>query len=388
MNGRALAMLCDSHHIIWSSMAEYHLRFSRALVARGIQPVLVFSSPLSDELASRFRSAGAQVETLNYSKGVLGFYRGLGKIVKKHSITVVHINFFNYFDLVPWLSRLNGVRNIIYVEHNSGVLRARGWKKKLIRLRARAVTAPVTKAAAVSQFIRQQLIDVGFPEGKVSVVYNGVDMQRFSPDRSQRELWADRFAIGPDEVVICSLSQLRPVKHPELIVKALGLLLERGVKARLFMAGAGEMRQELEEMSRSLGISGRTHWLGNIDNPESLLCASDIFVLATVGEAFGLAVAEAMACGVPVVGSRIGAIPEVVEDGRTGLLATPLDAFSFADALERLARDESLRREMGTRAVERVQRYFTLEESINNMLKLCESVWGPELPNDPNKEKS
>jgi starch synthase len=107
----------------------------------------------------------------------------------------------------------------------------------------------------------------------------------------------------------------------------------------------------------------------------SLLQASDIFVLASTGEAFGLVLAEAMACGVPVVGSRSGAIPEIVDDGVTGLLVTARDEVSFADAIEKLARDERLRKEMGASSLARVQAEFNVERDAEDTLRIYESLW-------------
>jgi glycosyltransferase involved in cell wall biosynthesis len=112
------------------------------------------------------------------------------------------------------------------------------------------------------------------------------------------------------------------------------------------------------------------HWLGNVADPKALLQASDIFVLASVGEAFGLVLAEAMACGVPVVGSRSGSIMEVVEDGRTGILATPLDAVAFAEAIERLSRDVPLRTEMAARAVTRARTHFNVEMVVEKTIDI------------------
>ena len=134
------------------------------------------------------------------------------------------------------------------------------------------------------------------------------------------------------------------------------------------------MLAELQQLAVELGVSERIHWLGYCGDPASLLQASDIFVLASTGEAFGLVLAEAMACGVPVVGSRSGAIPEIVEDGVTGLLVTPRDATSFADAIEKLARDEKLRRQMGASGLARVREKFSLEIDAENTLRIYDAL--------------
>lgn len=372
---QGLAMLLDSAPRIWGSAEELHLQFTRALLARGIGVTLVFSDLIPEHIAGAFQSIGAHVAAINYGKGIYHYYRELERLVRERSIRTVHVAFFNYFDLIPWLARTQGIRQIVYHERNSGVLRSRGWKKTLIQLRTRVITRPITKVVAISGFIGRQLIEIGVPEGKVSIVHHGVDTRRFFPDPEAREELAKQFAIEPDEVIASSIAHLRPFKHPEVIVESCALSRKSGVKIRFFMAGRGEMRQEMEELSRKLGVSEQIHWLGSVAKPERLLQASDIFVLASVGEAFGLVLAEAMACGVPVIGSRSGAIPEIVEDGKTGLLATPLDPASFADAVERLGRDEELRREMGGRAVERVRRHFTIETSIDKLMKVYEAMW-------------
>jgi glycosyltransferase involved in cell wall biosynthesis len=142
------------------------------------------------------------------------------------------------------------------------------------------------------------------------------------------------------------------------------------------MAGDGVMLPELKELSKELGIEENVHWLGYCADPSSLLQASDVFILSSTGEAFGLVTAEAMACGVPVVGSRSGAIPELIAEGETGLLATPRDEMSFADALETLARDEPLRKKMGRNSLARVHEKFTVDRDVAETMRIYESLWG------------
>jgi glycosyltransferase involved in cell wall biosynthesis len=237
------------------------------------------------------------------------------------------------------------------------------------------MTKPVTRVIAISEFVRQQLLSAGLPEARIGVRYLGVDPERFRPDPEARREWAERFGVRPDEVILSSVSYLRPFKNPQVLVEACRELGVRNVHVRLFVAGDGDMLPELKLLSERLGVANRISWLGNVADPKALLQASDIFLLASVGEAFGLVLAEAMACGVPVVGSRSGSIPEVVEDGRTGLLATPLDAVAIADCIERLAKDGSLRREMGARAIERVRKHFTIDTAVAKTVRVYESLW-------------
>jgi glycosyltransferase involved in cell wall biosynthesis len=172
-----------------------------------------------------------------------------------------------------------------------------------------------------------------------------------------------------------TVTLLRPFKSPETLVEACAVLAQRGVPARLFVAGDGAMLADLKQLSKRLGTDDRIHWLGFSRDPTGLLQASDVFLLASVGEAGGFVLSEAMGCGVPIVGSRSGVIPECVEEGRTGLLATPRDPVSFADAIQKLAGDESLRRTMSANSRARMLHGFTTDINVRRTLDVYESLW-------------
>ena len=144
----------------------------------------------------------------------------------------------------------------------------------------------------------------------------GVDVDRFVSDAEGRIAWRRDHGIGANEVVISNVNRLDPIKDVKTVVSAFGELVQRGVPARLFVAGAGPLEPDLKALSRQLGLTERTHWLGHLENPLSLFQGSDIFTLASVGEACSCVLAEAMACGIPSVGSRCGANGEVVERKR------------------------------------------------------------------------
>jgi len=195
MRGQVVAMLLDYVPTTWGSREEMHLRLSQALVSRGVRPVLVFSEDIGEELRNKYLDNGIEIApAINYGKGVFNYSRELGKLIRNYSVTAVHIAFFNYFSLIPWLARLRGVRYILYHERNPGVIRAKSWKRRLLRLRGRLATLPITRVAAISRFIKQQLVEVGVPERRISLVYNGVDARRYSPDPTAKERVSDGLA--------------------------------------------------------------------------------------------------------------------------------------------------------------------------------------------------
>lgn len=371
---QTIAFLLDYAPQNWCSREDYHVGLCRELAARGADSVLVFAKDVPPDLATRFREMGIKWVTIDYGKGAAHYYRELGKLVRNYSVTSVHICYFDYFSLVPWLARLQGVRSIIFEAMNGGELRARSWKKSLLQVRTRAATLPIKRVIAISDFVKDQLIKAGMPAAKVFRRYLGVDTRFFLPNTSSGNCLASKYRSSPEEVVLVSVSFLNPIKHIDTIIEACGLLSERGVRFKLLLAGDGPLRSELEAMSRRLNLADRIVWLGHSSDPRSLLQGGDVFLLASVGEAFGLVLAEAMACGLPVVAARSGGIVEVVKDRETGFLVSPLNAQAFAEALMELIGNSELRKTMGNRGLKRVEQEFTLENSIHNTVTVYESM--------------
>ena len=368
-----IAILLDASPRTWTSVEEINYRLSRVLTSAGINVVLIYAG-LLPEHRQRFEEVGARVEILGYGKQRYRYFRELRRIFKQNSISLVHVCFFDYFSLVPWLVRLNGVRHIIYEELNSGMINATGWKRKLLQLRTAITGWPMSRLIAVSEFVKSDLVKRGFAPDDIVVRYLAADEHKFKPDPTARAKLAEQYSIAPDELIMSSVTILRPFKSPETLVEMAAVLAQRGVPARLFMAGDGSMLNSLKELGDKLGVSDRIEWLGFCKDPRSLMQASDIFLLASVGEAGGFVLSEAMGCGTPIVGSDSGVISECVENGKTGLLATPKNAASFGDAIEKLARDRSLLESMRVRSRERMLKYFTVDIHVRNTISVYNSL--------------
>jgi len=347
----------------------------RALNQRGVDSVVVYSGELTNEVTDVMRANGVNTATLSFRKGMASYYRGLVRLRREHSIEMVHIEFFDYFAPVAWLARLAGIRQIVFMDRNSGEWRPKSWTSQLVRLRARLACRPMTHLIAISDSIRRRLIGLGIAPQKITRVYLGVELERFAPDPEAREILGRELRFGSEDLVVASVMQLLPRKNPAVLVEACGLLAKRGIPIRVLVAGDGPLHSELEELGYALGIGDRMHWLGHQARPERVMQAADIFVLTSVGEAFGLVLAEAMACGLPIVGSNSGAIPEIVEDGKTGFLVTPLSPEGFADAIDKLAHDASLRLRMGAAGRRRAQQLFSVESHVRHMLEVYEAIW-------------
>lgn len=371
--GDAFALVLDMSPTVWTSVDEFHFRLCRALKLRGVRPVIVYSREPPADYRDRMTASGAAITVLDYEKGALAYLFGLRRRMRQHRVGMTQSRGFNYFSLVWWMLWLSGVRKTIFLEGNSGLLRATGWKKPLLRLRARALTWPILYTATVTEFVRRQLIDVGMQPDRIRAVYNGVDTLRFTPDPAARERWRAERQIEPDEILVSMICYLREFKQPHIMLEACAVLAQEGIRVRPVIAGTGELLESMQEFAKYLGLKS-TLWLGNYPHPEQLLQASDVFVLTSVGEAIGNVLLEAMACGVPCVGTASGGIPEIIAHGETGYLAQPLDSRSFAESIQAVVANPEHWRRMSERSVCRARERFDVDRTVREFMELYDSL--------------
>ncbi len=195
---------------------------------------------------------------------------------------------------------------------------------------------------AVSDYLRVETSRIFGTTRDIRVIPNFVDLERFRPDPDP--CLRSRVASG-DESVILHISNFRKVKRIPVVVETFAKIAER-LPARLLMVGDGPERAPAEARLRELGIADRVQFLGKQDSVERFFQASDLFLLPSEFESFGLSALEAIACGVPVIGAGGGGLPELVRDGETGYVCDPGDADAMAaHAIDYLSSDV-LRREM------------------------------------------
>ncbi len=170
-----------------------------------------------------------------------------------------------------------------------------------------------------------------------------------------------RQSLSPNgEPLLAHVSNFRPVKRPVDCVEIFARVLKLGVKARLVMVGDGSERTNVEHRARCLNIYEHCSFVGKQPRIVDYLSVSDVLLLPSEQESFGLAALEAMACEVPVIASRVGGIPEVITDEETGYLSEVGDLDKMADDAARLLKDDELRKTMGQRARESaISRYRT-----------------------------
>ncbi len=206
---------------------------------------------------------------------------------------------------------------------------------------------------AVSQALTRETREIFKTEGEIETVYNFIDPEEYR--RIPLPGLRDRLA-GRDEKIVVHISNFRPVKRVGDVIKIFRLILEE-VPAKLLLIGDGPDISCMEKLTELWGLQDKVLFLGKQESVVELLSIADLFLLPSEKESFGLAALEAMACEVPVIASRVGGIPEVVEDGSVGYTAPVGDVEGMAALAVKLLKDQVLHRKMAEqarlRAVER-----------------------------------
>ena len=209
---------------------------------------------------------------------------------------------------------------------------------------------------AVSNYLKQATAEA-FQFDHIAVIPNFICASEYS--RRPREELRAELAPGGESLLV-HVSNFRPVKRPVDCVEILARVREAGVNARLVMVGDGSERSSAEHRARCLGVDAFCTFVGKQPRIVDYLSVADVLLLPSEQESFGLAALEAQACEVPVIASRVGGIPEVVDDGRTGCLSAVGDIAKMSADAAHLLSHEDERREMGRLAREAaVSRYST-----------------------------
>lgn len=233
----------------------------------------------------------------------------------------------------------------------------------------------VDRIITVSRFLERELVDsYKLDENMIHVIHNCIDTEKFNPKVEGDEI-RRKYGLG-DVPIVLYLGRLAPYKGVHHLIRAIPLILRVKPEVKFLIAGSRRYDMlNLPGMARSLGVRKSVIFTGFVPDklvPKFYACC-DIFCYPSLWEGFGLPVAEAGATGKPVVAFRMCAIPEVVENGLTGLLAEP-DHTKLADAVITLLEDEEMRRKMGREARNRISRLFSWRRMVEKTLKVYEEA--------------
>jgi glycosyltransferase involved in cell wall biosynthesis len=271
-----------------------------------------------------------------------------GKFAKSHGAELIHGHGLRYAPLFAAASMASGLPLIVSL-HNLVPSDLTGLQKTA----ARTALGRAAAVIAVSHAVAESAAGVVTDAERIVTIPNGIDISRFAVSDGERHTRRDSqreaLHLSPDDQLVVCLSRLSQEKDVTNLLEAFALLAPDFPHSRLVVAGEGRLRKTLQWHIDLLGLSGVVKLLGVVPraNVSDLLFAADLFALSSREEGLSLAVLEAMAAGLPVVATRVGGLPEAVQDSETGILAQAQDPRAFAEALSILLSSPEKMRHMG-----------------------------------------
>jgi glycosyltransferase involved in cell wall biosynthesis len=367
---RTIVQLLDFRPQVCRSMDIFLLRLAELVRGSGWQTVHVFSGEPSES----FRATLQELESpyyltefpINWARA-----RDLARVIRPYRPHIIQTTFMSAFDApLWWLKRAIQAKYWVVADHSSGTCSPRtGLKRLAAKARGLMADRVIDRVVAISDFVaRRDIEQLMFPRKKVRIIHSGVDTQRFHPD-------GERYPKD-GVLTIVFVGQLIPEKGVDLLIEAVGRIsntIDQPFILRI--AGAGHQRSALERRAAEV-LPGRVEFIGQVEDVPTLLRSADLAVFPSRWEeAFGLVIAEAMACGTPVIVSNAGGIPEVVGGGgRVGLVFRNGDVNDLERQIRFLIAAPELRARMRQAARERAEREFSMERMIEQYASLYEEL--------------
>ena len=310
----------------------------------------------------------------------------LKKFLQRERFDLLHLHTSKAGVLGAFAGRAARVPRIIYTPHGHifdrragipGVQELPGWKRHLLyRIRQAAYSCCDTLVALSDADKAEQVaLRLARPE-KFHVIMNGIEVEHFSLRNAES---AKNFRreqnIPEDAPLLGSLGRLSFEKGHDILLRAFAKLCKTAGNAKnamLVIGGSGAEMNILQSLARELGIAGHVRFAGNLTDVRPCLWALDVFVLPSRYESQGLAAMEAMASALPVIASKTGGVPGIIESGKDGLLVPPENPDALASAIGDLLGDTRKRSQLASAALSRAMRDFTLSRMLSSYQELYE----------------
>lgn len=358
----------------WGGLEMSMVQISRKLRDCGheIHPVCYGGSPIHERLAD----LGFSPATYDLWGKFHPFQAlSLARLVNRRGIDIVHTDYSrDLFTLVPALKWSRPTPLVLH--KHVGTLKPKNLPVHHYLYRN------VDHVIAISRVIEENLLATHplRPE-QVSIIHHGIDLNRFEPGAGDREALRRELGLGPDGLLVGIVGRLSEAKGHLEFLKVAQEIVPRFPQVRFLVVGGAtrgedEQADALRGRFRDSGLGDRLILTGYRDDVPALLGAMDLFLFPTHAEAFGLVIVEAMAMGLPVVSAHCDGVPDIVEDGRTGLLVSPTDVGALIGAVEALIKDPGRRAAYGKAGRARARSLFSEDKMISELENLYRRLIG------------
>ncbi|PKG24107.1 N-acetyl-alpha-D-glucosaminyl L-malate synthase BshA [Niallia nealsonii] len=313
----------------------------------------------------------SQYSVFQYPPYDIALSSKMAEVIKREELDLLHVHYAIPHAVCAILAKQMSGRDVKIVTTLHGTdITVLGYDSSLtdsIRFgieKSDAVTA-------VSESLRMQTYDVIQADKPIEVLYNFIDERIYHKVDSTH--LREEYGIKQDEKVVIHVSNFRSVKRVPDVVKAFHHLAEK-VPAKLLLVGDGPEMRNVTKLVDDLQMKNKVLFLGKQENLEELYSISDLMLLLSEKESFGLVALEAMACGVPCIGTNIGGIPEVIIDGKTGFICELGNIREIGEKAITLLSDSELQRQFSFHSIERVKENFRAELIVNQYEQIYERL--------------
>lgn len=352
----------------------YARELSLQLERRGWQSVLCFLREPPEPVRAYLQLPNVRIEVLEDSwRGKWRAVSRMRRILRQYRPEILHLHFTGFIGPYPWLAKLCSVKQVFFTDHSSQpeghiIRRAPLWK----RLVARLVNLPVTRVVTVSEYGYRSVAgrDLIAAE-RIEMVYNSADLSRATESPELASEFRRRHSIPEDRTLVAQVSWLIPEKGVDDLLSAARIVISRNPNVHFALVGDGAYRDRYQRQAREIGIGDHVTFTGQVENPmsEGVYAAADVVCqVSRWEEVFGYVIAEAMSSSRPLVATRVGGIPELVEDGKTGFLVERGDTQAIADRILKLIADPELRKRMGRAGREVAVAKFDLKSNVEKVV--------------------
>jgi len=291
---------------------------------------------------------------------IISYVFKVRKVISEYRPDVVHVHNNLSFLTGFFATRFRGVR-VVYTLHALRLYSSSYFDRisKWLSIKG------TDRFIAISESVKKDFLCGSISPDSVVVVPNGIDLKEFSVSRRNDNI----------PVLVCVARLDHDIKGQDILIKALSIVKERIPAFRCQLIGAGSSRSFLEQMVKDLGLTEEVSFMGVRNGVAALLSQSDLFVLPSRYEGFGIVILEAMASGLPVIVSNIDGPAEIVADGRDGLHFQSGDHRDLADKIEALLVDKNLRKRMAEASLRRVRDY-SIEVMYDRYLSVYRAIVG------------
>ena len=380
MSGKPIRVALVVSHLKGGGKEQVVVSLADFLAERGFCPVticLTTSGPLGD----RIRRRGLKVIVMNKPPGKdLGLPFRLAKILKREGVDIVHSNNWGTMVECAVAAKLAGIQSVVHTQHGMdyGLNASRSQPRDhLWTLVKRLVSRWFTRIVAVSHEVLEMVVkEWHVPSERVTVIHNGISLNSKAVGHEERTEMRRRLGLSKTNFVIGSVGFFRPVKDFPALVEAMAIVVRHAPQARLVLLGEGPSRRDIETAINRLDLQPFIHLLGWRQDVDNLLPLMDLFVLCSRSEGISLSILEAMAAGLPVVATRVGGNPAIIQEMETGILVPPRSPTETARVILSLVGDPFRASVMGQRGRERVQTHFSLGQMARAYEKLYAEITG------------